>query len=114
MRTIENWRKRSIKTIGEVLADVEPREGETGDALYARAIAAVKAKSWSAWLALMLFWRDDYRCLASNYCTAKDVPQSSPGWRIRKATPEDRAIAASFGVPWLSWHRFEQYLRKAA
>jgi len=113
MLIIDSWKKRSIKTISDVLSEVEPQKDETGEALYERAVAAVKARSWSAYLALMLFWRLDYRCLAGNYVdgAAKRVPA---GVRFRKATPEERAVAERFGSPYWSWVSHEQFLRRVA
>jgi len=113
MRTVNQWKKRAIKEIGEALAQIEPQQEETGDELYWRAVEAVRKRSPSAYLALLLFWQDDYRVLAHNY-VASEMRQSMPGWRIRKATPEERASSARAGTPWASWHCHEQYLRAVA
>ena len=113
MRTIHQWKKHAIKEIGVALVAIEPQPHETGEELYWRAVEAVRKHSASAYLALLLFWQDDYRVLANNY-VASEMRQSMPGWRIRKATPEERASSARAGVPWASWHCHEQYLRRVA
>ena len=113
MHTIRQWKEYAIEAIGEALAHVEPQPDETGEALYWRALEAVRKNSRTAYLALLLFWQDDYRVLAHNY-VASEMRKSMPGWRIRKATLEERASSARAGVPWLSWHCHEEYLRVVA